>query len=181
MDLELDNLKKLVDTFHHSPDLLDARWKSNSDLLLAYGYALKSTGKLDGARQPLQTYVEKAGTLSPWAALLLAETHLERNAHDEALQWFEKAAELLPSGERNVEARYGAARALLQKGEAGQAAVQLQQLLTSAPRSGKRHDIRLRLAQAYEKNGQSSRPSKPSSGSMRGHPPRRRRNRPPAP
>lgn len=154
VDLELDNLEKLVDTFHHSPELLDACWKSNSELLVAYGYALKSTGKLDGARQPLQTYVEKGGTLSPWAALLLAETHLERNANDEALQWFQTASELLPSGERHVEARYGAARALLQKGEAGQAAVQLQQLLSSAPRSGKRHDIRLRLAQAYEKSGQ---------------------------
>lgn len=154
VDLELDNPTRLLDTFHGNQALLDACWKTNSDLLFAYGYTLKTASKLEGARKPLQFYYDGKGVLAPYAALLLGDVNLEMKNAEEAIKWYGLAADALPGGARTVEARFGRAKALLQKGEATQAAADLQQLLNDYPRSASRHEIRLNLAFALEKSGQ---------------------------
>lgn len=154
VDLELDSPTRLLDQFHSRPDLQDSMWKTHSDLLLAYGYTLKNNGKLEGARQPLKAYFEGKGVLAPYAALLLGDVYLELKQPEDAYSWYTEAVTAMPAGKRNVEARFGQARALLLKGEAAQAVQAFETLLTTASKSSLRHEIRLRLSQAYEKNGQ---------------------------
>lgn len=154
LDLELDNPTRILDQFHHTPSLLDACWKTNSELLLAYGHALRATGKLDSAVNPLKHHYENKGVLGAYAALMLGELALERKQPGEAWTWFQEATLLFPGGERNVDARLGAGIARLRMGEAKEAVQILETLLNSAPKSGRRHEVRLALAEAYEANGQ---------------------------
>lgn len=154
LDLELDSPTWILDQLHHTPGLLDACWKSNSELLLAYSMALRATGKLDAATRPLKHHHENKGILAPYAALQLGDLALERNRPDEAYTWYQEALTQFPSGERTVDARFGAGRSKLKLGEAKEAVQILEALLTSAPKSGRRHEVRLELAYAYEANGQ---------------------------
>jgi soluble lytic murein transglycosylase len=154
IDLELDPTEKVLDAIVRHPRELEQARKDGGDLLLAYGYALRRAGRYSESLQPLLTYHDAKGRLATYAALLLGESLLELNQYDEAARWFTEARDGFPAGERQVQARYGLARVLQARGDAAQAIHELEQLLNDAPRSIRRHEIKLRLARAYEQSGQ---------------------------
>ena len=154
IDLELDSGDRVVEVIKNNPRTLEAAWKSGGELLLAYGYALQRAGRHREALAPLAAYHEGKGRLASYAALLLGESSLELHLPEDATRWLTEALAVFPAGERQIQARFGLARGLFDRNEAGQAVVALEQLLESAPKSQWRYEIRLKLAYAYEKNGQ---------------------------